>query len=167
MEKIVNSRIPMPYGVKTSREHLLALLALSSAMLSAASMLSYVMGLESGVVVAGFFALISTSAVFSMLLARASTVVPRIGRRILALVLCGYGVGLGLRLSLPKLLSPGSTIIYIIDLFNAVFDWLGLALLSCANIALELREIWKEASRRSELETELESPPRGIWRARI
>ena len=59
------------------------------------------------------------------------------------ILLCGWSIGLGLRLSLVKLLNPDKTVIYIMNIFDAYFDWLGLLILGLINLLIIIVDTYR------------------------
>ena len=56
------------------------------------------------------------------------------------ILLCGWAIGLGLRLSHAQLLNPDKTVIYIMNIFDTYFDWLGLLILGLINLLIIIVE---------------------------
>lgn len=69
-------------------------------------------------------------------------------RRILRILLCAWSIGLGFRLSLVRLIAHPSDVYYVVNLFDALFDWMGLAILGVMCLGLEILEVWKGSTTR-------------------
>jgi len=58
-------------------------------------------------------------------------------------LLCGWAIGLGSRLAFVKIINPDKDIIYIVNTFDAYFDWLGLLILGLINLVIIAVETYR------------------------